>query len=63
MCPAGPALTHCWDALYEREFLLRVKQIPTGRRKCSAFALSANKPKRASHIRGFKAEVTCKIGT
>jgi hypothetical protein len=63
MWPACPALTHQWDAPYEREFFLRVKKIPTGRYKWSAFALSANKPKRASRIRGFKAEVTCKIGT
>ena len=63
MCRACPALTHQWDAPYEREFFLRVKKIPTGRYKWSAFALSANKPKRASRIRGFKAQVTCKIGT
>jgi hypothetical protein len=56
-------LAYVWDAPYEREFLLRVKKIPSGRHRWSAFALSANKPKRASHIREFKAQVTCKIGT
>jgi hypothetical protein len=60
MCPACPALTHQWDAPYEREFFLRVKKMPTGLER---FALSTNKPKRPSRIRGFKAQVTCKIGT
>ena len=61
--PGVPSPDPQWGAPYKREFFLRVKKIPTGRYKWSAFALSANKPKRASRIRWFKAQVTCKIGT
>jgi hypothetical protein len=38
-------------------------KIPTGRYKQSTFDSNANNPKRASRIRGFKTQVTCKIAT